>query len=300
MAVCLAATGTRRDRLQAYFELLRPANILTAIGDGLTGFAISGLGNWPGLPWLLLSTSALYGGGVVLNDFFDRETDAAERPERPLPSGRIPAAQAMWLGIGLLAAGIAAAFAVNRTAGGLAVAISIFVVIYDAWAKHRGFLGPLAMGICRGLNLMLGMAAVPGAIGGRWWLAGLSVLYIAGVTALSRGEVHGGKRPVAVFSMAAVGTVLAVLVILGVSAGNHTVWSLALVGVLAWRVVPPFYRAAANPESGVIRTAVRTGVLSLGILDAALAVTFAGPVYGTLVVAVSLLALGLARLFAVT
>ena len=70
-------------------ELLRPANVVTALADVLAGFAIADLGNPLALPWLLLSTASLYGGGVVLNDFFDRALDAVERPERPIPSGRV-------------------------------------------------------------------------------------------------------------------------------------------------------------------------------------------------------------------
>src|SRR5258706_16067448 len=108
MATCRVdpvVAGNSR-RIRAYFELLRPANVLTAITDGLTGFAISGLGNPRALPWLLLATAALYAGGVVLNDFFDREIDARERPERPIPSGRVPAPRAGWLGALLLTAGV--------------------------------------------------------------------------------------------------------------------------------------------------------------------------------------------------
>jgi 4-hydroxybenzoate polyprenyltransferase len=294
-----AAAGTHA-RIRAWLELTRPANVLTAVTDGLTGFAISGLENWQGLPWLLAATSGLYAGGVVLNDFFDRATDAQERPERPIPSGRVSPAAAACLGAGCLGLGVLAAFRVNPTAGMLAAAIAVSVLAYDAWGKHYALLGPANMGLCRGLNLMLGMAAAPESLSGHWWLGGLSFLYICGVTALSRGEVHGGKRPVAIFSLTAIGTVLAGVGAVAVLSGEHTIWALALAAVLGWRVIPPFYEAVRQPESRIIRNAVRTGVLSLGILDAALAAAYAGPLYGTLVVAVSLLALGLARLFAVT
>ena len=57
----------------------------------LVGAAISGAGepNWFVLPWLLLSSAGLYLGGMVLNDVFDARLDAVERPERPIPSGRV-------------------------------------------------------------------------------------------------------------------------------------------------------------------------------------------------------------------
>ena len=78
--------------LRGYLELLRPPNVMTAVADVLAGYAVAGLSNWAALPWLLGATACLYAGGVVLNDFFDRHLDARERPERPLPSGRVPAA----------------------------------------------------------------------------------------------------------------------------------------------------------------------------------------------------------------
>ena len=43
---------------------------------------------------------------MYLNDAFDREIDARERPERPIPSGRIGAGPVFAIGFGLLAAGV--------------------------------------------------------------------------------------------------------------------------------------------------------------------------------------------------
>src|SRR5262245_28086746 len=91
--------------LRGYVELLRPANVITALTDVLAGFAIAGLASPKALPWLLLATACLYAGGVVLNDVFDRRIDANERPERPIPSGRVPVRHAALLGGGLLVVG---------------------------------------------------------------------------------------------------------------------------------------------------------------------------------------------------
>ena len=95
--------------LRGYLELLRPANVVTAVADVLAGYAVAGRANSRALPWLLTATVCLYAGGVVLNDFFDRELDAVERPERPIPSGRVPARHAAALGTALLAGGVVTA-----------------------------------------------------------------------------------------------------------------------------------------------------------------------------------------------
>ena len=111
--------------LRAYLELLRPANVVTAVADVLAGYAVAGRANGPALPWLLAATVCLYAGGVVLNDFFDRELDAVERPERPIPSGRVPASRAAVLGAALLAAGIVAAAHGPSAAAAIAVAFVV-------------------------------------------------------------------------------------------------------------------------------------------------------------------------------
>lgn len=286
--------------MRPYLELLRPGNVVTALADVLAGFAVAGLAPWPSLPWLLASTACLYGGGVVLNDVFDRRIDAVERPERPLPSGRASVASAAWLGALLLGGGVELALGAGRTAGLVAILTAATVLLYDAWGKRQMFIGPLNMGACRGLNLILGMAANPSAITTYWPLSLIAVVYIAAVTMVSRGEVAGGKRPVAI---AATGLVAAALVALGLVAAARSGAAPAAwiyLAVLAWRVLPAFWRAAQVPQPPQIRRAVRAGVLSLALVNAVIAASYAGMIYSLAVVATALLAGWLARLFAVT
>ncbi len=286
--------------VRGYLELLRPPNVVTAIADVLAGYAVAGRAQGSRLPWLLAATVCLYAGGVVLNDVFDRAVDASERPERPIPSGRVRAAHAAALGAALLAAGVALAFGATRAAGVVAVALAASVVVYDGRAKRHAFFGPLAMGVCRGLNLVLGMAAVPAAVAGHWRIALLSVAYIAAVTLVSRGEVHGGKKAVAAFALAVLGVVVAALVVIALRSSGWPVPALVLAAALLWRVGPPFAAVYVDPRPPRIRRAVKAGVLSLVLLDAALSAAFAGPAYAAIVLATALVAGSLARLFAVT
>ncbi len=297
----------------AWAQLLRPANVATAMADVLAGAAVAGstLPLAPAVHWLLVATACLYAGGIVLNDVFDRALDATERPERPIPSGRISAGAAGLAGAGLSLAGIAAATQAGTTAALVAVAIVAAVLSYDTWGKHHPFLGPVNMGLCRALNLMLGVAVTPAALAAAWPLGLLPLTYIAAVTMVSRGEVHGAKRPVL---MAAMGLVSAVVLSLtglvvvramsDLAAGAftpwHHAWSLALAAWLAWRLLPALVRAAATQAPGDVRHAVRTGVLSLVLLNAVIAASYAGIIYSLAVLASGLLALALARLFAVT
>ncbi len=286
----------RRGAAWAYLGLMRPANVMTALADVLAGaFAAGGNG---GLAWLLLSTAALYAGGVTLNDVFDASLDRRERPERAIPSGRASLGGAAALGSGLLLLGVAAAGFASWPAMGLACAIAAVVLAYNGWAKHHGLAGPLFMGLCRGLNLLLGVAVLPSMLGHLWPLALLPVAYIAAITAISRGEVHGGGGAVGWLATALAAGVIAAIAALGLGAGSWA--ALPVLALFAWRVMPPFIAAARRPEPSLIGAAVKAGVLSLILLDASLAAAMAGPIEALVVFALWPLSLILGRAFAVT
>ena len=307
-------------RTRAWLTLLRPANVATAAADVLAGASISGVVLSPdavvpdSVGWLLASTACLYAGGVVLNDVFDRHVDATERPERPIPSGAVTPRSAAVAGGVLLAGGMAAAANAGQPSAIIAALTAAAVLVYDAWAKRHPVAGPVTMGVCRALNLLLGMAAVPSALSAGWPLAGIPLVYISSVTVVSRGEVHGSARAVLrLASTLVVGVVLtlaAIVTMTGTAGSLHStaqhgqgvraLWGLCLVGWLGWRVVPAFSRAAATGAPADIRRAVRTGVLSLVLVDAVLAASYAGIMNSLAVLAAGLMAWWLARLFAVT
>jgi hypothetical protein len=117
---------------------------------------------------------------------------------------------------------------------------------------------------------------------------------------VSRGEVHGGRKPIAALALTALAAVLIALAAIAIRSTRGLVPALALAGALAWRVLPPFAAAYTDPRPMVIRRAVKAGVLSLVLLDAALGAAYAGPVYAAIVLATALAAGSLARLFSVT
>jgi 4-hydroxybenzoate polyprenyltransferase len=286
---------------RGYVELMRPANVATALADVLAGFAVSGLTNVGALPWLLVSTACLYAGGVVLNDWFDREIDARERPERPIPSGRVAPAAAARLGFALLAAGVLAATLATRAAGFVAGATAGAILLYDGWSKRHPAVGPVNMGLCRALNLLLGVAATPSRLADAWPLALLPWTYITGVTALSRGEVHGGRRGVAGFALISLGLVVLALLGLAFQArGAALAVGTALTIALAWRVLPAFWQAYRTPGPAPIRRAIRAGVLSLVFLDAVIGTAYGGALYGGFILVTAIVAGSLARMFPVT
>lgn len=296
--------------LRAYLQLLRPANVVTAWADVLAGGAVAGItislaGGMAGpevgsVAWLLAATTGLYGGGVVLNDVFDADVDADERPERPIPSGRASRRGAALFGGTLLLGGIVAAGRVGVASALLAAGIAGAAVLYDRWAKEHVVLGPVTMGFCRGGNLFLGISLVPAMMASAWYLLGLPVAYVAAITAISRGEVHGGTPRTGAAAVALVGTVIAGLLGLALRGDYALLHAAPFALFFAIRVLPPFVRAAHTPDPDPIQAAVEAGVTSLIPLNAALAAGFGGWAYGLGVLALLPVSMGLARLFAVT
>ncbi len=283
-----------------YLQLMRPPNVVTAWADVLAGYAAAGFPNLQPLIWLLVATSGLYSGGVVLNDVFDAKLDAVERPERPIPSGRASRWSATLFGSILLLIGVGGALAVSLLSGILALLIALGAVLYNAWGKHHPLAGPITLGLCRGLNLLLGVSVAPVLLLERWYLVFLPVIYIAAITTVSSGEVHGGKRSTGGLALGLLGIVLLLLVMFTWTPAFDFLSMLPFFLLFTWRVVPAFWSAFQDPTPSQLRRAVKRGVLSLIILDAVIAAGYAGVLYGIVVLALLYIADQLARLFAVT
>lgn len=291
----------------AYLQLMRPANIVTAWADILLGFAAAGAIttgidrlDWMALGWLILSTTGLYGGGVVFNDVCDAELDAIERPERPLPSGRASLPGAIALGSSLLVMGIVAAAMVSPLSVPLAGFVAITALIYDKFGKHQTWLGPINMGLCRGGNLLLGVSVIPQVLADRWYLALIPIIYIAAITAIARGEVEGGKKSTGIIAIILIATAIAIILSLGLLPSYSLLVTLPFLTLFTALVVPAFVKAAITPSAELIQMAVKTAILSLIILDATIAAGFSNGVYGLLVLALLPLSRLFARFFAVT
>ena len=196
---------------RAHLELARPANLVTAAANVLAGYAAAGLPQNGRLPYLIASGVGLYAGGVVLNDVLDRNIDAAERPERPIPSGRVSVRSGAVLGGCLLLTGAALALSASLISGALALAIGCAALLYDSASKHHSVAGPLNMGLCRGLNVLLGVSAAPWMLPERWFVALLPLAWVSAITVAGAGEVHGGDKPrAAIALLLMVGSVSAV------------------------------------------------------------------------------------------
>ena len=292
---------------------MRPANIVTAIADIMMGFAASGAllsrPFWAGglnaetlqpLGWLMLSTIGLYGGGVVFNDVFDAELDRVERPERPIPSGRASVTGAATLGALLLIGGVLAAWQVSLVSAVIALAVACLALLYDYQGKHNKLLGPVNMGACRGGNLLLGISAVPAAVEQLWFMALIPIVYIAAITMVSRGEVHGGNTAALKGAVLMYALVFAGIVSLSLLPHFNVWYSLPFLLLFAYLIFPPLFKAMPTKEPKLIIKAVKAGILALIVMNASMAAGFAGWQYGLLVLLLLPVSIYIARKFAVT
>jgi 4-hydroxybenzoate polyprenyltransferase len=282
---------------------MRPANIITAIADVLAGYAIAfhhfGEFTVSNLS-LIAATIGLYGGGVVLNDVFDAKLDAVERPERPIPSGKIPVNRAMAFGFSLLLFGCTAAWLNHSMSGLIAMAIALLAVVYDMYGKHNSVLGPINMGMCRGGNLLLGMSAKPEMINDWWYLSVIAIVYIAAITMVSRGEVNGGNPKTLYAAGILYLIVIAAQLYVAYNSAHQFPATVILLAVFGLFIFYPLIKAVNDPVGPNIGKAVKAGVISLILMDAAWCMAFGGLYLGLITLLLLPLSFLIAKFFAVT
>lgn len=172
-------------------RLGRISNLPTVWTNVLAGIVLgAGFASPTRTGMLLAALSLFYVGGMYLNDAFDRDIDARERPERPIPSGAITAATVFTLGFSMLGGGLALLFFTGSGWSGAAagIALGLAIVLYD-WKHKNNPLSPVLMGLCRVLVYVAAAFAVTTAVENRLY-AGAAVLlfYLIGLTYAAKQE----------------------------------------------------------------------------------------------------------------
>lgn len=189
-----------RGRLKAWLQLVRVPNLPTVPGDPLAGIFLAAdpdLGAVPiGRAIAVAAASLLiYAAGLIWNDIADVDEDRRDRPDRPLPSGRISVRLAAVVGAVLAAMGVALAVWAGARTGAVALILSAAALLYDVRTKRIAWLGPLNMALCRALSMLMGVSLVVDTVGtprGLPFLAAGSVfVYIALVSVVAREEMSG-------------------------------------------------------------------------------------------------------------
>jgi 4-hydroxybenzoate polyprenyltransferase len=273
---------------RAWAQLIRLPNLFTVWADAGVGVAAvtaaGGIVHAGAMLLLAVASACFYAAGMILNDVVDFAVDCAERPDRPLPSGRIAWRTAAALAPSLLLAGIGLAVFAGWFAGSAAAVVAsllaLAIVCYDCGVKATG-LGPLNMGLCRGLNVILASQAASLGLRAVWFPAAILTTYIAGVTWLARDEAGRPARATLAVGLAAL---FVALLAVGLTpwlaprrleTGEMLIFAVLGVGFLKFNV-PKLHRAWHDLTPSALRHAITQLLRSLILLDTLLVLACVG------------------------
>lgn len=286
-----------RPWASAWLELLRISNAPTCISNALVGIAIgatalnssrgvdgvdAAFAAWaPSILGAALITSVailfLYSAGMILNDCFDRDIDARERPRRPIPSGRIGLRHALIAAVGLSIAALAllAWCSVAALVGGGVLLIAI--VAYDLLHRFSAA-SIILMGLCRALTYPIAAATIVWPLPPICWVfSGALALYVTGLSLIARGEMR--PRTASDAGPHRVAAALLPLITLAPAFVVHPpvlLWSLiAAVALFGWGQIATARLLATPPRIGA---AVSAWIAGISLVDAVFLTLLGAPV----------------------
>ncbi len=233
-------------QLRTLVILGRMSNLPTVWSNCLAGWWLGGGETFSNLPWLLFGITALYVGGMFLNDAFDADFDRQHRPERPIPSGAISPPAVWGWGLAWLALGASSLIAIGTTTGVLAIVLLVCIVLYDA--THKVITAsPWLMGACRfWVYVIAGSTAGGGVSGWPIWCGVALALYVAGLSHMARVESSRALIPRWPLALLAAPVGMAMLMDTGENR-EPAIWlSLILVLWIVRCVRPVFQGGAVN------------------------------------------------------
>lgn len=244
-------------------RLGRVSNLPTVWTNGLAATVLAG-----GDPLSLATGSVLtaitlfYLGGMYLNDAFDREIDARERPTRPIPSGQASAGAVFGLGFAMLAGGITLLALHGAVAGVAGLALAGAILAYDLYHKGNRF-SPVVMGLCRFLVYVCAASAAVGSVPGPVLLAGFALMaHVIGLTYAAKQESL--DRIDRLWPLA----VLAVPIVLGLRHLTDGVAPVLAVAALALVDAAAVAGLRARKRPGAVPHAVGSLIAAISLLDA--------------------------------
>lgn len=285
----------RFPQLLAFAQLMRLPNVFTAFADICLAGAVTGAITQKFDIWLviLMSSGSLYLSGMIWNDVFDRHEDARTQPFRPIPSGRIKLRFATILGVVFMLTGLGLAYcawdimsqensdaSTLNTPFSIAVLLAGFILLYDVWLKWTP-IGPIGMGACRFLNVLLGLSVSGSTIimgDLSIHLAGVVGVYIVGVTWFARTEETDSNRRSLILAACVMLLSLAIALLLPLyQSPGESVWFFPYLLVLfGFRIGIPLATAIRHRDPNHVQFAVKRCILGLVFLDAILATAFVG------------------------
>ncbi|SFR42064.1 geranylgeranylglycerol-phosphate geranylgeranyltransferase [Halogeometricum limi] len=168
------------ETARALLELTRPGNIVSAGVLTFTGaFVAAGVFGTPSrVLAAVLATVFATGAGNAVNDYFDRDIDAINRPDRPIPRGAVSSRGALAFSVALFLGAVVCAVLLPVEALAIAVVNLLALVAYTEYFKGLPGVGNAIVGYLTGSTFLFGAAAVDQPLDA-------SVLVLFGLAALA-------------------------------------------------------------------------------------------------------------------
>lgn len=149
------------EQVRGAVEMTRPGNALAAsVLTFIGAFVAGGLAAPLSTAFAVLATGLATGGGNTINDYFDREIDAINNPDRPIPRGAVSARGALVFSAILFVLAVALAVTLPLTALVIAGVNLLALVAYTEVFKGLPGLGNAVVAYLGGSTFLFGGAAV--------------------------------------------------------------------------------------------------------------------------------------------
>jgi len=132
-------------RLAGFITITRPINSFVAGLAAIVAYLIDTGTVIPESLLLFFIVALITAAGNVINDFFDAEIDAINRPDRPIPSGAVSRGAARGFAVMLFFAGILVSFFTNSLCIGIAIFNVLLLIAYAAKLKSTPLIGNIVV-----------------------------------------------------------------------------------------------------------------------------------------------------------
>ena len=149
------------DTVRGLLELTRPVNALVSGVLTATGAFVAGIGGlYAPVAAATAATILAVGGGNAINDYFDREIDAINQPDRAIPRGAVSATGALVFSLVLFVGATALALTLPVAAIAIALVNLLALVSYTKLFKGLPGVGNALVAYLGGSTFLFGGAAI--------------------------------------------------------------------------------------------------------------------------------------------
>lgn len=264
--------------IKSYLQLVRIPGIFTTFTNIFLGFfAVQGTDiAWQSLGPLLIASGFLFLGGMALNDYFDYFKDKKERPERPLPSGRIARKSALYVGLSFLLAANLFSLMISFESVLISLIMSSLIFSYDIKSKKIPVIGLINLSSIRFLNVILGSTVVsfnPEIIKYAIPIA----IFVTGISILAKTESSGYSKKTLRINLVFI-LITIIFVVIVINGQGEFINLIFLVPFLAAVFVP--FMMFNEKTSRDVQKKVTFQLLAITILDGVLISSISNPIYG--------------------